>query len=358
MTEQGQQPSQFNQRADNAALALKGQLNQERGLSLQEQKVEVGPDGKPPGPLPPEGSYARQAIEQQRAAATAQSQQAMAQQGQPTQQQILGQQPPAGTVEQAMDGSQAPPLPAAQPPQGPGDQDSFSENAQTRFAKLTQQLRDMDRERQAAIAQAKENETTLANAKSALDSLQQQHQQMLQANLENLDPETRMQVMQDARMQEYFAAFKQDIMNQLQPQIAGLQENRIHGELMQLAEKYPRFDVQVHGPNIEMFRGKYPEVTVEQAFKAIAEPEELVTRGSVAHAAVPPIPAPGGVNPAHTRYVAEPQSDPEQEMREESLQWKKLVASTDSADQRTGARLLEKNIADRLGDKLPGAHRR
>jgi hypothetical protein len=181
---------------------------------------------------------------------------------------------------------------------------------------------------------------------------------MLQSNLENLDPETRMQVMQDARMQEYFAGFKQDILNTLQPQIQGLQENRIHGELMGLADKYPRFDVQIHGPQIEMFRGKYPEVPIEQAFKAIAEPEELVTRGAVSHAAVPPFLAPGGTAPTNSRYVAEPQSDPEQEMREESLAWKKLLASADPADQRAGARLLEKNMGDRLGGNLPGAARR
>jgi len=138
----------------------------------------------------------------------------------------------------------------------------------------------------------------------------------------------------------------------------GLEANRIHTELMSLANKYPRFDVQIHGPQIEMFRGKYPEVPIEQAYKAIAEPEELVVRGAVAHSAVPPVLAPGGTAPANTRYVAEPQSDPEQEIREESLLWKKQIASADPAEQRTGYRLLEKNLADRLGDKLPGAHRR
>ncbi len=351
MNEQGQNPSQFNTRADNAALALKGQLSKERGVDLPSVQVQVGPDGKPPAPLPPEGSYARQAMEQQRAAA-------LQNMGQPTQQQVLGQQPLAGTPEQAIDGSQAPPLtPPNPPPQGPGDTD-FSARANERFSKLTQDLRVADQERQAAVAKAKELELSASESKAMYESLQQQHQQMLQSNLDNLDPETRMQVMQDARMQEYFANFKQDILSTLQPQIAGLQENRAHNELMQLAEKYPAFDVVVHGPSIEMFRGKYPDVPIEQAFKAIAEPEELVTRGAASHAAVPPILAPGGSAPANSRYVAEPQSDPEQEMREESLQWKKLLASADPAEQRTGARLLEKNMSDRLGAHLPGADRR
>jgi hypothetical protein len=122
---------------------------------------------------------------------------------------------------------------------------------------------------------------------------------------------------------------------------------------MQLANKYPRFDVVVHGPQIEMFRGKHPEVPIEQAFKAIAEPEELVVRGAVSQTAVPPTLAPGGRDPANTRYVAAPQSNPEQEMREESIAWKQLIADADPAKQKTGYRLLEKNMSDRLGDHLP-----
>ena len=106
-----EETSQFNQRADNAALALKEQLSKERGVEIPERKVEVGPDGQPPKPPPPEGSYARQAYDLARAAQAAQATQMMQQQGQ---------QPPAGTQEQALDGSQAPPLPQqAPPPQDP-----------------------------------------------------------------------------------------------------------------------------------------------------------------------------------------------------------------------------------------------
>jgi hypothetical protein len=345
MTEQGQNPSQFEPRADDAALALKGQLNQEHGLNLTQKQVAVGPDGRPPAPLPPPGSYVRQAIEQQRAAAQNDM-------GQPTQQQVLGQQPPMGTTEQAIDGSQAPPPPQGQPPQGPDDQ-QFSQKANERFSKLSQDLRLAEQERQAAVAEVKELKLSAGQTAEQLTALQQQHQQMLQSNLENLDPETRMQVMQDARMREYFAGFKKEMMDVFQPQIQGLEENRIHGELMQLANKYPRFDVQVHGPSIEMFRGKHPGIPIEQAFKAIAEPEELVVRGAVSQTAVPPTLAPGGRDPANTRYIAAPQSNPEQEMREESIAWKQLIADADPAKQKTGYRLLEKNMSDRLGDHLP-----
>ena len=126
---------------------------------------------------------------------------------------------------------------------------------------------------------------------------------------------------------------------------------------MQLSGKYPAFDVQIHGPLIEMFRGKNQHASVEQAFKAIAEPEELVVRSAVPASAVPPIVAPGVGTPATSRYVTEPQSDPEQEMREEAAQIRKLMESADPADHRTGQRLVEKNLADRLGSKLPGAPR-
>ena len=357
MTGQPPKVSQFNQRADNAALALKGQMNQERGLNLQETKVVVGPDGQPPKPPPPEGSYARQAFDQQRAEQQVQAAQQMTQQGQ---QQPIGEQPLAGTQEQALDGSQAPPLPQqAQPPQAPEDQ-GLSFNAQQRFAKLTNDLRDKDRDLQAVLEAQRTQQTTLAETQASLQALQQQHQQMLQANLENLDPETRMQVMQDARMQEHLHNFEQRILSHIQPQISGLQENRAHDDLMRLSQKYPRFDVQVHGPLIEIYRGKNQHSSVEQSFKAIAEPEELVTRGAVPATAVPPAIAPRASiqgNP-QSRYIPEPQSDPVQEMHEEAAQIGVLMRSLDQNDHKTGARLIEKNLIDRLGDSLPGARHR
>lgn len=356
MTTQQDSQSQFNQRADNAALALKGQLSQERGVNIPERKVEVGPDGQAPKPPPPEGSYARQAYDQMRQQQQAQAARVMQESGQPSPQEQLGQQPMAGTQEQALDGSQAPPLPQqGQPPQVPQTQE-LSPNAQERFQKLTQDLRDKDRALQQLLEKEKANESTLAETQASLQSLQQQYQQVLQSNLENLDPETRLQVLQDARMQEYLAAFEQKILSKIQPQIQGLQENRTHDELMKLADKYPAFDVQIHGPLIEMFRGKNQHASVEQAFKAVAEPGELVTRGSVPANAVPPVVSPrASMQSPQTRYVPEPQSNPEQEMQEEAVQIGKLMRSMDPADHKAGNRLIQKNLTDRLGHILPGA---
>jgi len=353
MTGQEEQQSQFNQRADNAALALKEQLSRERGVEIPERKVEVGPDGQPPKPPPPEGSYARQAYDQARAAQAAQQAQAVQMMQQPVQQ------PPAGTQEQVVGVAPAPVLPQqAQPPQDPEGQE-LSLNAQQRFAKLTQDLREKDRELQGVLEQQRNNQTTLAETQASLQALTQQHQEMLQANLEGMDPETRMQVMQDARMQEHLANFEKRILAQLQPQIAGLQENVAHGELMKLAGKYPAFNIEVHGPLIDVFRERNKHASIEQAFKAVSEPQELVLRDAVPATAVPPVVAPRAsmVNP-QSRYIPEPQSDPEQEMREEAAQIGKLMRSMDASDHKKGARLVEKNLIDRLGDTLPGARRR
>lgn len=352
------QKSTFNQRSDDAATLLKAQLSQEQGITLPERKVEVGPDGQPPKPPPPEGSYARQAYDQARAEQQAQAVQTMQQQGQQLQQPI-GQQPLAGTPEQAVDGSQAPPLPTqGQPPQGPESKD-LTPNAQQRFAKLSQDLRDKDRDLQELQEHAKNSEKTQAQQQEAFEALQRQYQEMLQANLDHLDPETRMQVLNDAKMQEQLAIFEQRLMAKIDPKIASLQENRMHDELMTLAGKYPAFDVEVHGMAIESVIGKNPRLSVEQAFKVIAEPGELTTRDAVSATAVPPTIAPrASMQSPTSRYIAEPQPDMEQEMREEAAQIGKLMRSMDPNDHKLGHRLVEKNLADRLAPSLPGAQRR
>lgn len=344
------QPSQFNQRSDDAATLLKAQVSQEQGITLPERKVEVGPDGQPPKPPPPPGSYARQAYDQMRAEQQAQAAQDM---------QSIGQQPPAGTVEQSVDGSQAPPLPTQeQPPQGPEPQD-LSPNAQQRFAKLSQDLREKDQALQELQERSKASEQTVAQQQEALAALNKQYQEMLQSNLDNLDPETRMQVLNDAKMQEQISNLENRLMTRLNKPIAELQENRMHTELMTLAEKYPAFDVQVHGVSVESVMGRNPKLTVEEAFRVIAEPSELVTRGAIAATAPPPTIAPrASTQSPTTRYIAEPQPDMEQELVEEAAQIGKLMRSMDPNDHKLGQRLADKNIAARLGDTLPGARRR
>ncbi len=335
-------PSQFNQRADNAALALKGDISKQIGRELPPRQVEVGPDGRPPKPPPPEGSYARQAYDQARAAAA-------------QQQLVLGDQPVAGALEHAADGSQAPPLlPPGQPPQEQAGQ-PVSNNAEARIHELTQKLRAQDQEMQAFLAQAKEASTSKADLETRLKGMEEQHAQMLQANLENLDPETRLQVMQDARMSERMDEMEKRILSSIMPHVQEVKQSNAQNDMMRLAEKYPAFDLQVHGPSIDMFRGKNPACSIEMAFKAIAEPEELVTRQVAAAAAVPPVVPPGGNSGVLPRYMPEPQSNPEQEMIEESAKARDLMTSQDPRDHKAGLRMFDANIAKRLGHRLPGS---
>ena len=174
-------PSQFNARSDNAALALKGQMRDRNGQPLQPRPVQVGADGQPARPLPPEGSYARQAIERQQAQAAARAN---------------PQSPPSPSAEEQ------PPQPNGQPQpiEDPQVPDS-SPNAQRRFSELTSLLRQKDQELQQAKARSKQMEETATQTQARLEAVEQRFNQMVGQNLEALDPETRMQVLQDARIQ-------------------------------------------------------------------------------------------------------------------------------------------------------------
>lgn len=338
MTGQPQTPNQFNTRADNAALALRQDLLK-RGAEIPDSgAVEVDADGKPPAPLPPEGSYQRMAIEQQRAA-----------------QQQIGDQPPAGTTEQMVDGSQAPVLqPTGIPPQETPAEPAqeLSPNAQQRIGDLINQLRQKDQDLQQALAAA----TGLEDLKVKFSTLEEQNNQMIQANLDTLDPETRMAVMQNAQLQEQVTAIEQRILGQVMPHVNSLQQENAHTAMVKLGEKYPAFDLQIHQPLVDSFRAKNPACSIEQAYRAIAEGDELVTRATAPATAVPPIVPPGSGSP-RPRYVPEPtaQSDPEQELVEEAQTLKGLMASQDPADHRKGLRLADQNIARRLAHRLPGA---
>jgi len=256
------EPSKFNTRADQAAEALKKQMN------LEPKKVEVGPDGRPPAPPPPEGSYLAMQQAQQMAAARAR-------------QTVLGDQPVAGTVDDLTDGSVAQPTPLeAQQPVVPAPEDT--PNVQKRFQDLTQQLRASEQARQEAEQRVKDTAKTNGELSTRMQAIEEQYQQMLNENLESLDPETRMQVLQDARWHEFADGLKKDIFDSIMPHVQGLEQSQVHREMMELTKKYPVFDIQIHGPLIDMFRGKNPNCTVEQAYRAVAEEEELVTRAQVA----------------------------------------------------------------------------
>lgn len=264
---------------------------------------------------------------------------------------MIGDQPPAGTPEQAVDGSMSPrlPNPAQQPPRE--TEEPNSPRAERRIQELVAQLREKDQALQQAVADGHKNGETLQQMQARFTALEQQHQQMLQANLDHLDPETRAAVMQDARMAQRLDEFESRLLAKVQPQLRQLETKAARDEMAELSDVYPAFDYQIHGNLIDMYRGKNPNSTIAQAFRAIAEPEELVTRKLASAVAVPPVLPPGGTSLEGVRFAPkpEPQSDPKAEMADEMARIKKLRMSLDPNEQKEGLRLADQNLKKRLG---------
>ena len=356
MPHQQEPTSHFNQRADNAALRLKqGLVDNLTKQPLQSVQVAVGPDGKPPPPPPPPGSYAAMALEDQQAAAAHAAQQPLipAQPAPVNQPQVLGDQPLVGPT-QVTDGSVAPPLDLTAPPH-PGSQGELSPNAQQRFSDMSARLRLMEQQVQQGNQEVQLRDDSIAELQKNLEVSQQQQAEIMQANLDELDPDTRARVLADSRMQELFGQMEQRLTQRFAPHIETLEIEASRNRMMDLAKKFPAFDIQIHGPLIEMYRGKNPHSSVEQAFKAIAQDSELVTRDSAPLTVAPPIVPPNGMGAGQTqpRYMPEPQADPETGMRDDARRASELMRSNNHADRQQAMRIFDKNIADRLSHVLP-----
>lgn len=323
---QGQQEqSAFNQRADNAALALKDQLGRELSAQTGQQvvlppsPVPVGQDGQPVGQLPPEGSYARTAIEQQQ---TAQQQQIP--QPTPT---------PGATVE-----------PAPQP------QEQLSQRAQERITTLVSQLRTKDQEFQQLQTQQSQQATTVEELQSQLTAQKQLMDSMLTEHMDQLDPETRAQVMADARIQKAVAESEQRILNRVGPQLQAINDRNLQLEKSGLSGTYRGYDPVVHDPLIDEFRRANPNCSVEQAFRASATPEELAVGAGRPAPAIPPTIAPG-TGATTPRYMPDQptnQPDPVQQIKDDAARAAELARSTDPVDRKAATALWNKNLADRL----------
>lgn len=338
--------SHFSARADSAALALKGKLSeQNRQLGrpeIQPRSVPVGPNGQPAQPLPPEGSYARQAIErqrqeaQQRATAKLQTPEDLnSQQAQPEQQG------------------------AAPVPQQPQDQNQLSPNAQRRFSELTNTLRQKDQELQQALARSAKLEETNAQTQARLAAIETRFNSVINQNLDSLDPETRQQVLNEAAVAESAAQIEQRVMQRVAPIVERVTSQAIEAELGAVASKYPAFSVEVHGPLIESFRSRNPNCTIEQAYRAIAEPEELATGRQGRAPAVPPIAIQQSGHSA-PRYVPQPEQPRptvEQEIEADRQRAFNLARSTDPMDRRNAGRAMDNYISKKLGGSLPGQRR-
>jgi hypothetical protein len=333
------QPNQFNARSDAAAQALKATMKDARtGEQVKPRGVPVDADGQPARPLPPEGSYARMAIERQRREAAA---------NRPDLQHQLEQQPDVGqqTLPQGD--------PNAQQEQ-PQVADQLTPNVQRRFSELTQLIRQKDQELQQQLVTSKQLQESNAQTQKKLAEIEQRYQQLVQTNLETLDPDTRQQVLSDVRFQESMAEMESRLMAKFAPTIQSVANRAAQAELEAVAGKYTRFDLQVHGPLIEMFRERNPNCSVEQAFRAIAEPEELIGNQNGRAAAIPPVAIPRNGNAAPRYVPAEPKTTPEQELDQDRQRAFQLARSDKPEDKRFAGRAMDQFIKAKLGDKLPG----
>lgn len=345
MTQPQGQPEQsaFNQRSDTAAAVLKGDISRQLS-ALTGQHVELPPSPVPVNEqgqpitqqnLPPEGSYARQAMEQQRAA-RAQSD-ALAAHQRATHPQ--GYQP----------GQQPPPQPPQQQP------DELSQRAQERISSLVSQLRQKDQEYAGLQQQLQQREATAQELHAQLQASQRQLHSIMQEHLENLDPETRAQVLADARIGQAVAQSEQRILQALQPRLDALYQRNDQLEKSRLGGSYPGYNPMVHDQLIDEFRRQNRHCSIEQAFRAVATPEEL-SRATSRPANAPPPAVPPGNGALTPRHMPQPsnQPDPVEQMRLDAQEASRLARSLDPEDQKAAERLWHKNLSDRLGMNLPG----
>jgi hypothetical protein len=342
---QGQpQQSAFNQRSDTAALALKGQLSQQlsamtgQRVDLPPTPVQVNEHGQPVGSeqIPPEGSYARQAWEQQRAAraqqeALAQHQRATYPQGQP-------QGPEAAQLDQPQE-----------------QHEQVSQRTQERISSLVSQLRQKDQDYATLQQQLQQRDATASELQAQYQASQNQLHSIMQEHLEHLDPDTRAQVLADARIKQAVALSEQRILHAVAPRLDALQVRNDQLEKVSLSGHYQGYDPGVHDHLIDEFRRQNPNCSIEQAFRAVATPEELRVGG--ARPANPPPPmVPPGNGAATPRYLPQQNSqpDPVEQMRMDAAEAARLARSLDPADQKRAQALFDKNLRDRLSGVLPG----
>lgn len=264
--------------------------------------------------------------------------------------------PQSGAPPEEQSGTQPNGQPDA-PPEPPADQ-QLTPNAQERFGRLTQTLRQKDQELQATIARQRQADQAAAEAVARAEAAEQRYQQLVQQNLDHLDPESRAAVLQEARLQEAVGQMEGRLMGRLAPVLDRVQTRFAQADRVALSQKYEHYSPQVHDPLIDIFREQNPNCSLEQAFRAIAEPEELQVRKGRAPTP-PPIanPAPGNGAP---RYVppASQQTSAEQEIEEDRKRAYDLARSTKPQDRRYVGAAFDKLIRSKYGTNLPGARPR
>lgn len=339
---QPEKTSAFNQRSDTAALNIKEDLSREltaktgQPVVLPPTPVQVGVDGQPAGPLPPEGTYARSAIEEQQA--------------------VRAQQQALEAHQRATDPASAQPAqgaPTQQSLQEPPEQ--ISQRAEQRITSLVSQLRQKDQDFQQLEQNQSKQATTVEELQAQLTASQEQMNSMMSEHMENLDPEARATIMSDARIRQAVAQSEQRILQTMGPRLEALQVHNDQLEKVGLGQTYSGYDPVEHDVLIDEFRRVNRSCSVEQAFRAVATPEELSV-GGVRPMNAPPPTVPPGNGPPTPRYLPDQpgQPDPVTQMRMDSAQAAKWARSLDPEDQKKATAMWHKNLSDRLGLNVPG----
>lgn len=322
--------SSFNEKADSAAERLK------QGMGLESTKVEVNADGRQVKP-PPAGSYAAMALEKQ------------AKEAEAARAQLQDQQPVATPDQPAAPSPEAPP-----PPTGaPTPQAELSPRANERIADLANARREAERKSQEAEARATASERELEQLRQDKSRLEAERNRILQDQLEQMDPEQRTRVLAEGRTRELLAEAEQRIMSRIEKPVQELRASAREAELSKVAQRYPGFDYDVHKPLIDTFQSRNPACTVEQAFRAVADENELGTRPVRPGRQVPPVPAPRTTRGSQD-YVPnqEPQKTEQETLADEVEEIRKLGTSSDPADKRKHRDLLNAHLDKRFAQRF------
>ena len=310
-------------------------------MGLEPTKVQVNGDGRQVKP-PPEGSYAAMAIEKQRAAAEAERAKLQAE-APPA--------PPQPVAER--DQPQAPSPEAPQQPTGQQPPNDYSPRANERIAELANARREAERKAQEAEARAAAREQEAEQLRQERSRLEAERNRILQDQLESMDPETRTRVLAEGRTRELLAESEQRIMQRIEKPVQELRAERREAELSKVAQKYPGFDYDVHKSLIDTFQQRNPACTVEQAFRAVAEEQELRTRPAQPGRQVPPVPSPRSTRGSQD-YVPnqEPQKSEQEVLADEVEEIRKLGTSSDPMDKRRHRDLLDQHLNKRFAQRF------
>jgi hypothetical protein len=166
--------------------------------------------------------------------------------------------------------------------------------------------------------------------------------------LDDLTPEDRALVMQDARVREMLAEHEKKVLQRVEGPLQEMREREFQRELVRLAQKYPGYNHDIHSEQVRGFMEKNQSTTPEQAFRAIAADDVLFIR-PVSQATeerpqfIPPKGTAGTEN-----YVPPPKEDPDENLRKKTREVHKLARVTDPDAQREHRKALDGLVRERL----------